>query len=100
MQLRLGELSGNLGLLAMGLGYKLVLAPLMILALLRRDDRTARPPRPEVTMFEAAMPPMLGGSIVAIQYGLNPKLISLMVGVGTAAAFLTLPAWTRAFAFF
>lgn len=99
MQLRLGELSGNLGLLAMGLGYKLVLAPLMILALYA-GMIGLRGPTTEVTMFEAAMPPMLGGSIVAIQYGLNPKLISLMVGVGTAAAFLTLPAWTRAFAFF
>jgi len=46
------------------------------------------------------MPPMLGGSIVAIQYGLNAKLISLMVGVGTVAAFLTLPAWSWAFALF
>ncbi len=81
----------------MGLGYKLLLAPLMILALYAgmiglRGQTT------EVTMFEAAMPPMLGGSIVAIQYGLNAKLISLMVGVGTVAAFLTLPAWSWAFA--
>jgi predicted permease len=99
LQLRLGELSGNLRLLAMGLGYKLVLAPLIILALYA-EMIGLRGPTTEVTMLEAAMPPMLGGSIVAIQYGLNPKLISLMVGVGTVAAFLTLPAWTRAFAFF
>jgi len=51
-------------------------------------------------MFEAAMPPQIGGSIVAIQYGLDAKLISLMVGVGTVAAFLTLPAWNWAFALF
>jgi malate permease and related proteins len=99
LQLRLGELSGNRGLLAMGLGYKLVLAPLLILALYAgliglRGQTT------EVTLFEAAMPPQLGGSIVAIQYGLDAKLISLMVGVGTVAAFLTLPMWSRAFALF
>jgi malate permease and related proteins len=99
LQLRLGELSGNRSLLAMGLGYKLVLAPLLILALYAgliglRGQTT------EVTLFEAAMPPQLGGSIVAIQYGLDAKLISLMVGVGTVAAFLTLPAWSRAFAMF
>jgi malate permease and related proteins len=99
LQLRLGELSGNLGLLAMGLGYKLLLAPLMILALYA-GMIGLRGPTTEVTMFEAAMPPMLGGSIVAIQYGLNAKLISLMVGVGTVAAFLTLPAWSWAFALF
>ena len=51
-----------------------------------------------MTLFEAAMPPMLGGSIVAIRYGLDAKLISLMVGVGTVAAFVTLRAWERAFA--
>ncbi len=28
------------------------------------------------------MGPMIGGSIVAIQYGLNPALITQMVGVG------------------
>jgi hypothetical protein len=44
------------------------------------------------------MPPQLGGSIVAIQYGLDANLISLMVGIGTVAAFLTLPAWSLAFA--
>lgn len=99
LQLRLGELSGKRALLAMGLGYKLVLAPLLILALYAgliglRGQTT------EVTLFEAAMPPQLGGSIVAIQYGLDAKLISLMVGIGTVAAFLTLPVWSRAFALF
>ena len=99
LQLRLGELSGNRGLLAMGLGCKLVLAPLLILALYAgliglRGQTT------EVTLFESAMPPQLGGSIVAIKYGFDAKMISLMVGVGTVAAFLTLPAWSRAFALF
>jgi malate permease and related proteins len=99
LQLRLGELSGKSGLLAMRLGYKLVLAPLLILALyaglIGLRGRTT-----EVTLFEAAMPPQLGGSIVAIQYGLDAKLISLMVGIGTVAAFLTLPAWSWAFGLF
>ncbi len=97
LQLRLGEIAGKRGLLAMGLGYKLVLAPLLILllyaGLIGLRGRTT-----EVTLFEAAMPPQLGGSIVAIQYGLDAKLITLMVGVGTIVAFLTLPMWARAFA--
>jgi malate permease and related proteins len=99
LQLRLGELAGHRSLLAMGLGYKLVLAPLLMLVLyvglIGLRGRTT-----EVTLFEAAMPPQVGGSIVAIQYGLDAKLISLMVGVGTVAAFLTLPAWSWAFALF
>jgi predicted permease len=47
----------------------------------------------QVTLFESAMAPQIGGSIVAIQYGLDAKLISLMVGVGTVVSFLTLPFW-------
>jgi predicted permease len=82
----------------MGLGYKLVVAPLLILVLsaglIGLRGRTT-----EVTLFEAAMPPQIGRSIVAIQYGLDARLISLMVGIGTVAAFLTLPAWWRAFEF-
>jgi hypothetical protein len=43
---------------------------------LRRCGRTT-----EVTIFEAAMPPQIGGSIVAIQFGLDAQPISLMIGV-------------------
>jgi hypothetical protein len=82
----------------MRLGYKLIVAPLLILVLyaglIGLRGRTT-----EVTLFEAAMPPQIGGSIVAIQYGLDARLISLMVGIGTVAAFLTLPVWWRAFEF-
>src|SRR5215204_5153302 len=39
------------------------------------------------------MAPQIGASIVAIQYGLNPPLVTLMVGVGTLLSFLTLPMW-------
>jgi malate permease and related proteins len=98
LQLHPGELAGKRELLAMGLGFKLIVAPLLILVLyaglIGLRGRTT-----EVTLFEAAMPPQIGGSIVAIQYGLDARLISLMVGIGTVAAFLTLPAWWRAFEF-
>jgi len=46
-----------------------------------------------VTLFEAAMGPQIGGAIVAIQHGLNPPLVSLMVGLGISLSFLTLPLW-------
>lgn len=39
------------------------------------------------------MGPQIGGAIVAMQYGLNASLITLMVGVGIALSFLTLPLW-------
>jgi predicted permease len=46
-----------------------------------------------VTVFEAAMGPMIGASIVAMDYELDPPLVTLMVGIGIPVSFLTLPAW-------
>ena len=99
LQLRLGALRGNYGLLAMGLGYKLVLAPLLV-AVIYVGFIGLRGPTTQVTLFEAAMSPQIGGAIVATQYGLNARLISLMVGIGTVLSFVTLPLWWRAFSLF
>ena len=46
-----------------------------------------------VTVFEAAMAPMIGASIVAMDHDLDPPLLTLMLGVGIPLSFLTLPAW-------
>ena len=46
-----------------------------------------------VTVFEAAMGPQIGASIVAMEHELDPPLVTLMVGVGIPLSFLTLPAW-------
>jgi predicted permease len=96
LQLRLGDLPGNKASLAMGVGYKLVLGPLLIL-LFYAGELGLRGPITQVTLFEAGMAPQIGGAIVAIQYGLNAPLISLMVGVGTVLSFVTLPLWWNAF---
>jgi predicted permease len=96
LQLRLGELAGRRASLAMGLGYKLVLAPLLIL-LIYAGVMGLRGTTTQVTLFESAMAPQIGGAIVATQYGLDAQLISLMVGIGTVVSFLTLPLWWRLF---
>ena len=97
LQLRLDQLRGHRVLLGFGLGFKLVLAPLLLallyVGLLARNGETA-----QVTLFESAMGPQIGGAIVAMQYGLNPTLITLMVGIGIALSFLTLPLWYLAMA--
>ena len=91
LQLRLGSLRGNGVPVAMGLGYKLVLGPLLIaliyIGVIGLHGRTM-----QITLFEAAMAPQIGGSIVAMQYGLNAQVITLMVGLGTMLSFITLPA--------
>jgi predicted permease len=97
LQLRLAALPGNRGALALGLSFKLVLAPLRT-ALLYGGAPDLRAPSTQITIFEAAMAPQVGGSVVAIQHGLNPRLISLMVGVGTVLSFVPLPLWWRLFA--
>ena len=97
LQLRLGALPGNRGPLFMGLGYKLVLAPALML-MLYVGVIGLRGTTTQITLFESAMAPQVGGSIVAIQYGLNAQLISLMVGVGTFLSFVTLPLWHWVFA--
>ena len=92
MQLRIAALADNKVALAAGLGFKLLLGPALLVvvysAVLQDEPAILR-----VTLFEAAMAPQIGASIVAIQHGLNPPLVTLMVGVGTLASFVTLPMW-------
>ena len=52
-----------------------------------------------VTVLESAMGPQIGGAIVASQYGLNPALVTLMVGAGTVLAFMTAPCWWELLSF-
>jgi len=47
----------------------------------------------EVTLFEAAMPPMITAGIVAEQYGLEPGLANMLVAGGILLSFVTLPLW-------
>jgi hypothetical protein len=96
LQLRLGAVHGHRAPLAMGLGYKLVLAPLLV-TLVYAGLIGLRGFTTQITLFESAMAPQIGGAIVASQYGLNAQLISLMVGVGTVLSFVTLPLWWNVF---
>lgn len=91
-QMRLSAVRGRSAGLAAGLGFKLLLGPALILLLFAglfgADGQVLR-----VTVFEAAMAPMIGASIIAIDHELDPPLMTLMVGVGIPLSFLTLPAW-------
>jgi predicted permease len=91
-QLRLAELRGRFAALSAGLAFKLVMGPALIMALftgaLGASGQTI-----EVTIFEAAMAPQIGASIVALEHKLEPPLVTLMVGIGIPLSFLTLPLW-------
>lgn len=79
------------GALAVGLVYKLLLAPALVLALglalgLRGDVLT-------ITVFEAAMAPMITSAVVAAEYGAAPSLANAMVGLGIPVSLLTTAGW-------
>ncbi|HMC12857.1 MAG TPA: AEC family transporter [Gallionellaceae bacterium] len=92
MQLRLGHVAGHKRNLAIGLGFKLLLAPLMIY-LLYVQLFGAHGQAIQITIFEAAMPPMITAAIVATEHDLDPELSTLMVAAGLLVSFVTLVGW-------
>jgi predicted permease len=92
-QLRLGALRSRWRPLAAGLGYKLVAGPLLVLAVFGTvwglDGPATR-----IAVFEAAMAPMIGGAIVAVEHKLDAEIATLMVGIGIPLSFLTVPVWS------
>jgi predicted permease len=98
-QIRLSHVRGKVSALATGLVFKLAIGPALILLLFAglfgADGQVMR-----VTVFEAAMAPMIGASIVAMDHELDPPLLTLMVGVGIPLSFLTLPGWWWLLSFF
>lgn len=92
LQLRLGHIAEHKRNLALGLGFKLILAPMMIY-LLYVQLIGAHGLSMQVTLFEAAMPPMITAAIVASEHDLDPPLANLMVAVGLILSFITLSGW-------
>jgi predicted permease len=92
LQLRLGHLAEHKRNLALGLGFKLLLAPLAIY-LIYVGLLGAHGEQIQVTLFEAAMPPMITAAIVASEHDLDPPLANLMVAVGLVISFVSLSAW-------
>jgi len=89
---RPGHLGRNGRSLALGLGFKLVLAPL-VLSLFYLGVVGMRGLPAEVMLFEAAMPPMITAGIIAAEHDIDPPLAGLMVALGVLLSFLTLGAW-------
>mgnify|MGYP001791145869 CR=1 FL=1 len=92
LQLQIRLEKTQLKVLSLGLLYKLLLAPLFIwfLWFYLLGDRSLYT---QVTIFEAAMPPMITAAILASQYNHRPKLAQLLVSVGLLFSFLTAWFW-------
>jgi malate permease and related proteins len=76
----------------MGLAYKLIFIPFLILVIFRQLFQLEGLIL-NVSVIEAAMAPMITGSIIAISHKLEPKLASLLVGVGIPLSFFTIGLW-------
>ncbi len=75
-----------------GLSYRLILAPAVVWMVYRNwlppDSLDLK-----VTVLESGMAPMITGSIVAMQFGLNPRLASLLSGLGMPISAASLVVW-------
>ena len=79
--------------LAAGLGFRLLLAPLLLTGLYVGLGR-ARDETVQITLLESAMAPMITGAILAGEFGLDPELASLMVALGVPLSLVTVPLWS------
>jgi hypothetical protein len=91
LRLRLDQILDEIRYLSVGLGFKLILVPLfVVLTFSELDiDSLGR----QVLIMEAAMAPMITGTILATNYGLRPRLASAMIGLGIPLSFITLTFW-------
>ena len=92
LQLKIERQSKHWKFLWLGLGFKLLLTPLFFYILYRKL-LNASGLMIDVSIMEAAMAPMITGTILASSYGLKPKLASMMIGIGIPLSFVTLAFW-------
>jgi predicted permease len=75
-----------------GIIYRLIFAPAMVWLVyslfLERNSLEFK-----VTVLESGMAPMITGSIIAIQFGLQPKLATLLSGLGMPISAISIAIW-------
>ena len=92
LQLKIDRRSQHWKFLRLGLLFKLIITP-AIFFLLYKIILGGKGVAVDVSVMESAMAPMITGAILASNYGLKPKLSSMMVGIGIPLSFLTLAFW-------
>lgn len=75
-----------------GLGYRLIIAPAVVW-MIYRNFLPADSLDLKVTVLESGMAPMITGSIVAMQFGLQPRLATLLSGLGMPISAISLLIW-------
>ncbi len=93
-QLDLGAARGHGARLALGLGWRLVAAPALVLGLLALATGHVGPVE-RVVVAQAAMAPMVTAGVLACEYDLAPRLAAALIAVGVPLSLLTVPLWWR-----
>jgi len=91
LQLQFKEWKADKSILFYALNYKLVLAPLLILGI--SILFTIEKLYSQVGIIEAAMAPMVTGTIIASEFNLRPKLSTMILSFGIILSFLTTYLW-------
>ena len=91
LQFKPRDLRAHLSPMAFGLGWKLLLAPLLVFVTGRVLGVSGTPY--EVGVLQAATAPMISAGILAQQSGLAPALANTVVGVGILLSLATVPLW-------
>ncbi|ABZ92764.1 Permease [Leptospira biflexa serovar Patoc strain 'Patoc 1 (Ames)'] len=85
--LDLRTIAGHGKYLLLGLGFKLVLAPILVYFVYAevREDQLLF----QTILLESAMAPMVTSTVITIEKNISPHLASLMLGIGIPVSFLT-----------
>jgi len=89
LQFRLHLQREQFGALAACLGWKLLLAPLIVLGIGVAAGITGL--TLTVGVLQAAMAPMISAAILADQHGLEPRLANTVLGAGILLSLITIP---------
>lgn len=88
---RLREIRGRGRALAIGLSWKLLLAPLVCVLVAMSAGMTGMVVN--VGVLQAAQGPMITAGILAQDLGLDSELVTLVVGIGILLSFFVAPLW-------
>lgn len=91
-QIKFDKNSQHWKFLRLGLFFKLMLTPAFFYVLYKVVGN-GKGMAVDVSIMEAAMAPMITGTILSASYGLKPKLSNMMVSVGIPLSFITLAFW-------
>lgn len=91
LRIRLQLKGDQVAAAALGLSWKLLLAPLLMLGLGHAVGATGL--LLAITVLQAAMAPMISAAILADQYSLEPSLANAVLGTGILLSLVTVPLW-------